>query len=316
MTNSIIKKEIYDHWKNELDAINNPSFAPAYSYKNLILLLQTCEILTSHIKVRRISKVNQLQMISRFMMAHIFQLGSGSYRLTKSGLGSPALILGRSILESLIDMTYLWLCKDIHGTDVERNAWADYYKISRYSVYSHWEAYKNRMIKNGKVVDELFEPKAIKNIVMDFDNFKLDYPHAGNKMFWAKESSLLKRAQLLDKTGKLQNGFPNKQIDGFPHFSFEEEYITIYKHTSEYAHGESGSMQSLFEVDSKDNAEIILFGSSSKNIVIANALVANYLLIFSYIFAHINNLDLHFIPKELDRHGFIIPTNEKSNLQN
>ncbi len=142
-------------------------------------------------------------------------------------------------MKSLIDMTYLWLCKDRR---------------------------KKRM----------------------GSDFKAEYPHAGNKVHWAKISSLLKRAQALDDTGKLQNGFPDKNIEGFPKFSFEEECVGIYKHTSEYAHGESGSMQTL--VETKGNVGTIIIGSSDINVVVANGLVANYLLVFSYIFAHINNL--------------------------
>lgn len=304
MGQSLNKDEIYERWGKEFEATKNLPFVPAEKYRNLIVVLQTCEILTSKVKVGRNKKIDQLQLISRFIMAHVYQLGAGAYQLTRSGFGSPALILGRSILESLIDMTYLWLCKEISGDDVERNAWVDYYKVTRCSIYTHWEGYKNRRQTHGKTFEEFFENKTVDRLKEDYNNYKADYPHVGNKVFWAKESSLLKRAQLIDNTGKLQRGFPDKNIEGFL-FSFEEEYIAIYKHTSEYVHGESGSLQALL-----DRVGTIIIGPSNINVITANGLVANYLLVFAYIFAHINNLDLHMIPKELERHGFIFPSQE------
>lgn len=305
MAKALDKNEIYERWEKELDATKSLPFAHKDQYRNLILILQTCELLTAEINTKKAKKYDQLQIISRFLMAHVLQLGNGSYQLTKTGFGSPALILGRSILESLIDMAYLWLCKEINGDDVERNAWVDYYKVSRYSVYSHWELYKERSLKKDKTFEEFFEQGTIDRLKQDFNDFKSEYPHAGSRAHWAKITLLLKRAQALDDTGKIQNGFPEKDVEGFPKFSFEEEYVGIYKHTSEYAHGESGSMLTLFETEGNNGT--ILIGSSDINVVMANGLIANYLLVFSYIFAHINNLDLHFIPSELNRHGFVVP---------
>jgi hypothetical protein len=308
MAKPLEKDEIYERWGKELEATKNLPYAHADKYRNLILILQTCEILTAEIKGRKIKKYDQLQVISRFLMAHVFQSGAGAYQLTKTGFGSPSLVLGRSILESLIDMTYLWLCKEINRDDIERSAWADYYKVTRHSVYTHWEVYKNRQQAKDMPFEEFFNDATIDRLKKDFSEFKTDYPHAGNKVHWAKITSLLKRAQALDDTGKLQKGFPDKNIEGFPKFSFEEEYVGIYKYTSEYAHGESGSMPTLFETEG--NVGTIIVGSSDINVVEAIGLVANYLLVFSYVFAHINNLDLHFIAAELNRHGFIVPTQE------
>jgi hypothetical protein len=304
MAKPLDKDEIYERWGKELEATKSLPFADADKYRNFILVLQTCEILTAEIKSGQ--EYNQLQIISRFFTAHVYQLGTGTLQLTKTGFGSPALILCRSIFESLVDMAYLWSCKEINSDDFEINAWVDYYKVSRYSVFTHSEVYKERRRKHGKPFEDFFEEETIDRLKQDFSDFKAEYPHAGNKVHWAKESSLLKRARLLDDTGKLQNGFPEENIEGFPMFSFEEEYVGIYKHTSEYAHGESGSMQTLFQTEG--NVGTILIGASDTNVVVANGLAANYLLVFSYIFAHINNLELSFIPAELERHGFVIPT--------
>ncbi len=46
-----------------------------------------------------------------------------------------------------------------------------------------------------------------------------------------------------------QGGFAEKKIIGVPDFSFEAEYIAIYKYTSEYAYGESGAFQPLYETE-------------------------------------------------------------------
>ncbi|MWC28132.1 DUF5677 domain-containing protein [Paenibacillus sp. MMS18-CY102] len=307
----LIKDEIYERWGKELEISKSLLFAKSAEYHNLILILQTCEIVMSEISSKQAKKYNQLQGISRFLMAHVFQLGVGSYQLTKTGFGSPALILCRSIYESLVDMAYLWLCKEINdGNDIERNAWAAYYKVSRYNVYTHWEAYKKRQLAIGKHVDEIFEEKTVEKLKKDFKNYESDYPYT--KEFrnreWNKINSLIKRARKLDDTKKIQNGFPNKGIIGFQDFSFEAEYVTIYKHTSEYAHGESGSLQTLFQIEGNKGA--ILIGANDSNVSNATGLVTNYLLIFSYMFAHINNIELQFILDELERHKFVIPTKE------
>jgi len=308
MAKPLHKEEIYERWGKELEATTDLPFAHAEKYRNLILILQTNEVLFAEIRGRKTKRFNQLQMISRFIMAHAFQLGAGAFQLTKAGFGSPALVLGRSILESLIDLSYLWLCKEINGDDVERKAWIDYFKVTRHSVLTHMEVYNERRTAVGLACDKFFKDETEEKLKNDFNDYKSDYPHSGNKLHWAKISSLVKRAQALDDTGKLQAGIPEKNITGFPKFSFEEEFVAIYKHTSEYVHGQSGSMESLWE--SEGNAGTIIIGASDINIVIANSLIANYILVFSYIFAHINNLDLTFIADELNRHGFILPTQE------
>ncbi|WP_025849947.1 hypothetical protein [Paenibacillus ehimensis] len=99
MAKQLEQEEIYERWGKELEAAKNVPFANADKYRNLILILPTCEILTAEIKGRKLKKYDQLQVISRFLMAHVFQLGAGAYQLTKTGFGSPALVLGRSILE-------------------------------------------------------------------------------------------------------------------------------------------------------------------------------------------------------------------------
>lgn len=309
MAKPLEKDEIYERWGKELEATKSLPFADANKYRNLILVLQTCEILTTEIKSKKFKKYTQLEVISHFLMAHVYQLGAGAFQLTKTGFGSPALILCRSIFESLVDMAYLWLCKEINGgDDTERNAWADYYKVSRYSVYTHWEKHKKRQLSKGKHVEEIFEEKTIERLKKDFGDYESDYPYTTKfkNREWNKIKAMVKRAQKLDDTEKIQNGFPDKGITGFPDFSFEAEYVTIYKHTSEYAHGESGSLQKLIQTEG--NVGTILIGPSDTNVVIANGLAANYLLVFSYIFAHINHIDLHLIPEELERHGFVIPT--------
>lgn len=144
MAKKLDKKEIYERWGKEIEETKALPFADADKYKNLIVMLQTCEIMLADMDERKFKNTDQLRMISRFVIAHIHQLGCSVYQNMKAGLGNPALIICRSMLESLIDLAYLWLCKDINGDAVERNAWAEYYKVSRYSVHTYWEAYKKR----------------------------------------------------------------------------------------------------------------------------------------------------------------------------
>jgi NADH:ubiquinone oxidoreductase subunit K len=302
------KDEIYERWEKELDVTKDLPFANADNYRNLIVMLQTCEIMLASMDKRKFKNQDQMRMISRFVIAHVYQLGCSIFQLTKTGYGNPALIICRSMLESLIDLSYLWLCKDINGDDIERNAWAEYYKLTRYSVYTHWEAHKKRQVAKGKPSDELFNESSIERLDRDFKEFEQRYPYTKSRG-WAKVSPLVKRAQALDDTQKVQTGFPNKGIIGFPDFSFEAEYVTIYKHTSEFAHGESGLIQTLFETEG--NVGTIIIGvSDHENTTVAIGLSANYILMFMYIFVHLNGLNLNFIPEELERHGFVVPTQE------
>jgi hypothetical protein len=316
MVKKLEKDEIYERWGKQLEATKDFPFASTDKYRNLIVLLQTCEILISDIKARKVKKYDQIQLISRFLMSHVYQLGSSTFELVKTGFGNPALILCRSMLESLIDMAYLYLCKEIHksdagkGDDKERDAWLEYYKTTRYSVYSHWEAYVKHRESKGLTppVEEFFDEELVQILKDGFQDFQREYPFSKGGRNWAKIGSLVLRARAVDDTGWLQKGFPSKDIIGFENLSLEEEYIVPYKHTSEHAHGESGSLHSL--MDSEGNIRTIIVGPSDSNIVTAIGMAANYLLVFTYLFAHINNLDLHFILKELERHGFTAPAKE------
>lgn len=196
------------------------------------------------------------------------------------------------------DLSYLWLCKDINGDAVERNAWAEYNKVSCYSVHTYWEEYKKRQTTKGKTVDELFSDETKERLTNDFNEYEHDYPYtkSSRNREWTRINAMIKRAQALDDTEKIQGGIPEKETNGFPDFSFEAEYIAIYKYTSEYAHGKSGAFQPLYETEGNVGS-IIISVSDHANNVAAISLAANYMLILMYIIAHLNGFDLMFIPR-------------------
>jgi hypothetical protein len=299
--------EIYSRWEKELEATKFLPYAPPDKYKNLIIMLQSCEIQLTEINVKKRDIYNQMLSISRFLMAHVFQLGNGAYQLAKTGYGNPGLIICRSILESLTDMSYLWLVKKINPElgDIERNAWVEYININRFSVLSHWEQFKQHKESKGEKVEGILEEHVIAQVREKAAQYVEDYPFSKGGRNWAKITPLVKRARTIDDTGWLKRGIPEKGITGFENFSFEEEYITIYKHTSEYAHGESGSMQSLYET--QGNRGTIIVGASDSNVITTLGLATNYLLVFLYVFAILNRLDLKKILDELERHGFVAP---------
>ncbi|MDQ1912507.1 DUF5677 domain-containing protein [Paenibacillus sp. GD4] len=299
--------EIYSRWEKELEVIKDLPYAPADTYRNLIVMLQTCEVQLSEINVKKRDIYNQMLAISRFLMAHVFQLGNGAYQLAKTGFGNPGLIICRSILESLTELSYLWLVKKINPElgDVERDAWVEYINMNRSSVLSHWEQFKQHKENKGETVEKILEDPVIEQVREKAAQYIEDYPHSKNGRNWAKITPLVKRARAVDDTGWLKRGIPEKGINGFDNFSLEEEYITIYKHTSEYAHGESGSIQSLYET--QGNRGTIIIGASDSNVITTLGLATNYLLVFLYVFAILNRLDLRAILNELERQGFIAP---------
>lgn len=45
MAKKLEKDEIYERWGKEIEATKDLPFTPAYKYKNLIVILQSCEIM-------------------------------------------------------------------------------------------------------------------------------------------------------------------------------------------------------------------------------------------------------------------------------
>lgn len=306
MNKKFSKDEIYSRWDAEMEATKQIPFAQADKYRNLIIMLQTCEILATEINHKRDDKHDQMKMIFRFTIAHFFQLGSGVYQLVKTGLAHSALVLCRSMLETLIDSTYLLLCKKIHSDrdDSERNAWVDYYHLNRFSVYTHWEQFKKHKSSLGQTVENILEENTVQRVKDNATKYQNEYPWA--KGGWAKIYPLVKRARAVDDTGWLAKGDSDKGISGFSDISFEQEFITIYKHTSEYTHGESGSFQAFFKYDTEGNNGTVIIGPSHSHVVTAIGLAANYLLVFMYVFVKVNHLDLQKLLDEITQYGFVI----------
>lgn len=275
-------------WSKELDAIALIPIEDKSHFKNLIAVLNTCETLSEKSNNKR--KNSQLQTISRFFFSHASQLTQSVYELSKAGMGQGAMILCRSLFESLVDFHYLWLCKDIHGSYEERSAWALYSSISRGSIYRKWIRFRDHRLNNG-----FPEPENQFNteIVEHHNNNVAIFNKKFNRGHWAWKSGLDQRARAVDDT---------KKIEGI---LFEEQYCYIYSWTSELVHGESTASSAYIRFNG--NRISFIVGPDSKNIKAALAMAIHYMIMIMRLHAHIFHLEMH-IEEHLETSGFQLQT--------
>ena len=266
--------------------------------KHLVAVLHIGELLLEKLGSRKryISKTETIQKISYYYFSHSYHLGFSIYHLTKIGYDSAAIILTRTLLEMLIDFSYLWLCKDINGihTD-EREAWMRYDAVRREGIETKWDQMQDYRINNGLPV---VEPMKIFNQeVSDLINDqKIEFKNKFNRRHWALFESLDKRARAVDKTNKLST------ID------FEKTYVLSYKWSSELVHGESASanVYMSFDVDSGLNID---FGPTGKKSSLAISMSAHFLSEVFYLVNHLNNLGIN-IQKQFECYNLNFSTEE------
>lgn len=247
----------------------------------LIGTLHICEVVLDRLRSRKryISKADTLEKISYYFFAHSYHLGYSIYHLVKLGYISAALILTRSVLETLIDFSYLWLCKEINGNDTdEREAWMWYETVTRKSLENRWNQMQSYRTKNKLPV---IEPLTIFNhdLSDEINRQKKEFDERFRRKHWALLEALDQRARAVDKIQKLEI------ID------LEKTYILSYKWTSELVHGASASANTYLSYDIENGLNVD-FGPTGKNIDIAINMCAHFLSVFLHIINHINHLGI------------------------
>lgn len=281
-----------DEWREKLDELDHNKYADVRQSKNLLLVLALYELLMGEVNNRKKSKKDELQLLGNLFFAHINQLGNSVFQLITAGNGSSSLILSRAILESLIDFSYLWLCKDITGQPpLERRAWVDYSAVRQYSMQNKWNSLMEYRLKKGENVEnevlENWNIDRIKEMVKKYDENYPNFVRVSNnnkkKRSWAIDDSLDKRARKVDDTGKIK-----EMLD--MDFSFEEQYILAYKKSSEFVHGTS-SIISGYLGESRQ----LKFGPSGLNTDFPFLMTSTYLIIFAAIYSKINRLNVDIV---------------------
>jgi hypothetical protein len=209
-------------------------------------------------------------------------------------------VLSRSIIESTIDMAYLWLCKQIHGDDLEREAWGLYEFVNRDKMHRMWEdLQKRRLNKSLPMLNpiELFDQQTANY----FKLRKKEMVERFGRTEWAKLPNLQDRAMKVDETQRLF-----REIG----VSLEELYCIGYRWTSEFAHGASSGSSGYIE-GKPNGGYIVDFGSNFRNTDIVIPFTARTMLGMLFMTNHINNLKLdltvQLVASGFDKHQIEVP---------
>ncbi|WP_339283000.1 DUF5677 domain-containing protein [Paenibacillus sp. FSL R5-0486] len=273
-----------DGWREKLDELDHNKYADVRQSKNLLLVLALYELLMEEVNSKKKFKKDELQLISNILLTHINQLGNSVFQLITTGNSSSSIILSRAILEGLIDLSYLWLCKDITGRPpLERRAWVDYSAVRKYGIHNKWKEFIAHRQKKGDSAEfEVlghWDGQQLKERVESYDE---NYPNFvnRNKRSWAMDDSLDKRARKVDDTGKM------KELLNM-NFSLEEQYIVAYKKSSEFVHGTSSIISGYL-----DDSSHLQFGPNGLMTGFPFLMTNNYLIVFAAIHRRINRLKI------------------------
>jgi hypothetical protein len=267
-------------WRNEIETLKNHENQDHLF--RLIAILHTCEILTDKMSYKKINpyKLGSLKIICSYYFAHTYHQVLSIYHLSKIGLGSSGLILTRSIIESLINLAYLWNVKEINKTDNERMAWLEYINVSRYKMDQAWkEMQKHRENKGLKIINpvDIFLDEVSQNLTNEMIEFRNKY----KRDHWAIINKIEQRARKVDDLQKLAN------------INLEEIYHSCYRWTSEIVHGTSGGSSLYFE-DSERSFNVD-FGANFKDVGIVIPMASHMMLEIIEIVNHLFNLEVNLL---------------------
>lgn len=259
--------------------------------RGLVAALHTGDILIERFnaKKRNTAKMDVLDKISCYYFPHCYTLAMASFELIRLGYGHPSDVMVRGILESAIDLAYLWLCKLINGDHSnEREAWGDFQAVTRGQMHRMWgDMNSNRKRLGLAELPPLFDASWEGEIDRQNLRFKEEY----RRRDWALRETVLARARAVDETRRLQE---------FGYF-LEEDYVLVYKWTSQSVHGSSlaagGYMQE------RGQFLHIEFGPSGRFLGSAAAMTSRFLLLVLHLVNHINHLGVD-IPVQLAASGF------------
>ncbi|ADM70852.1 hypothetical protein GMA19_03046 [Paenibacillus polymyxa E681] len=259
-------KEFDMKWMDVLKKIENMyslSDVNKVTLRNLSSILYTYELIVEEMNAQTIrmqeivsneapTEVGALEYISQYCLSHEYELGMSIFHLAQHGYGNSISILNRSILENLINLSYLWLSEKINNSVLERNAWIDYYKAKFNSLHKGLTGFKRHREKRKDTVHTpSVDPSIIKYLQDREQNFREKYPDFKNRdhIFWCKHPHLSQRARKVDDTKEFKKFLEN--------FYLEEFYRTVYTMASDITHGSSSLLDAYLSRNSKNE---VMFG--------------------------------------------------------
>ncbi|WP_217560140.1 DUF5677 domain-containing protein [Paenibacillus sp. GbtcB18] len=254
-----------------------------------ISVLHTCDVIIDTLQQKKLNpfRLGSLKVISAFYFAHTYHQALSIYHLSKLGLGASGLVLVRSIIESLINLSYLWQCKSINNTEEERKAWMDYMHVSRHKMENAWDnMQKHRRSKQLDLgsPEYLFSEKVSSNLSNEYKQFKLKYKRES----WAIFSKIEQRARKVDDLNVMSG------------IILEEVYHSCYRWTSEFVHGVSGSSNSYFK--EVEQGLIIDFGANFRDVDIVLPMASRMLIHMASIINHLYYLNID-LSKQFEKSG-------------
>jgi hypothetical protein len=286
-----------DYWKAKFDECKDiPGVTNAVldQLKNYIAFLNTAEALCKRIDIKKPKylDIDIMEMISFFYFAHCYHLACSTLELLKLGYCNGAAILVRGLIESLIDLAYLWLCKKINHSYEEREAWIRFSGVRKQQINNMWKEMQNHREQKGfsLVTPENFVSESR---TQELEDKKQEFKKLYGRDTWSKLSSLRDRARAVDDLMTLEK---------CTNIVLEQVYILCYRWTSGLIHGESVASNNYL-IDERPKFLTIYFGRDIKDIVTITAIAQQCLLNIMYIVNHINHLSVDIIA-QLESSGF------------
>lgn len=281
---------VSDYWKGQLKELETPHTKTAMGeITNCVALLHAAELLIEGVENQkiRITKKELLTLASYHYLLQGYHLAGSMLELSKSGYFNTNALLIRSHMEAVIDLAYLWLCKDINGSLEEREAWYLFSEVRRYQTCQQWEEMQKHRQSMGFPlvgVRHLLDEAVVAKLSEKQDEFRC---MTSGRNAWAFKETFGERARAVDdrqnfyhETGKV----------------LENLYITSCKCSSGFVHAESLVVPDF----TKSKANTLRVNSSlepEKNQYIL-ALLKDSLFCLVFLFNHINRLGLN-LPNQL-----------------
>lgn len=238
--------------------------------RRLAAIMHTAEQLQVHMAAqkRNATTMPPMEKISVFFFVHCFQLGRSIESLARLGYGPPCLILVRALMEATVDLSYLWLCKMIPDAgEAERDAWASYSDKAFYQIVEMWnEMLANRRAMGLPELAPLVDDTQATALAKGAAEFTAKF---GKRPGWAapKLDNVLSRARAIDRTGKL------RELAGS---TLEDDYITVYKYTSQYVHAGVGASNAY--IRRTDREFTVDFCPTTSFVAMSAAMAARFMI--------------------------------------
>lgn len=289
-----MKNEVQDlsnEWKKELQEIKEHPVLKNHIelFEKMIGTLHASDVIIEKLssKKRRVKHYDTLQMICNYYFSHSYTMALAILSLAKQGFAVSALGLSRTLIESVINLAYLYYSKEINGNEEEREAWIEHSAISLNKIGTAWEEMQNFRKNNSlPIVEpvELFDKEKMREMDDRSKAFKIKYKRSN----WAVVEKIEQRARKIDSLNKLGT-------------VLESVYHLMYRRNSEIIHGMSASAMHYIKNDGKYTA--IRFGPSGQNINEVLAITTQMMVVIVYLANSIFHTNLD-IENQLAKSGY------------